>query len=250
MPAFAKSSTRTFLTKKQMHERKVANDVRMRKLLIQYRNQIIAELPPKSSIEDLACKGEMSTCVHVTYPPMKTEGLVDGVEAKVPVHESDVTHFGGWKGVEAEKADPTDHSEKAVRRVGLLQGFPSEHSKHDPSTLPGGQTVIDLLNEWCLGLVKDPKDAMFFQTVFRAYERGEKVCRLEVHLIWDADRWDEWQSEAKSRHSERARERATPQKTLTEYEAEMDSKRVARAAPPPRTIDDEGFEVVGKKRRK
>jgi hypothetical protein len=216
----------------------------LRSLIDQYCNAIIAQLPSTDKVDELANKGHTSIRVHFCHPPMKIDEVIDGEICAVPVYPSELTHFAGFKGTEKEAAEPTDHSEKAVPRVALIQGFrPKDKTGRqmlpDPKTLPGGQTVVDLLNKWAISQADGkPEDAFSFRTLFRGKERRDgrlqTINRMEIHMIWDIAAWDNWSNQSEHRRKTRV-QHSQPQaqaqtQTLDEFMAEREQHRQTRAA--------------------
>jgi hypothetical protein len=157
-------------------------DQRLRDLLAMATKYIESQIPSDEEIT-LAAHDGPSMVVFACHPPSKDK---DGH----PVYPAAKTHFAGFK--DGTLADP---KVKGVPWVALLQGFPTDQydgrRRPDPRTLPGGRTVVDLLNAWILKQYSDPDHAPCFRLVFRGMEKQVQVNRLELQMVWDTAAWDE-----------------------------------------------------------
>lgn len=202
-------------------------EAKTQSLMGQYIRFIISQLPTPEQIDLLAEKGCDSTLVHWAHPPSKVNQTIDGQVERVPRYPAEETHFAGFKGLDKEQANPTDHYTNGVPRVGLIQGFRNPATKKaDPKTLPGGKTVVQLLNEWMLAQFDNPKDSMCFRTVWNG-----KHSRVEIHLVWDEEQWDRRQQRRQEQQEKRQLERSSsrpgptgPTQTLDEYMAAKDAR--------------------------
>lgn len=190
-PFYEMSANVLYAMSQEAHKEYVvpARQDRLRSLLVQYRDDILAHLPPPSVVGRFASDGHVSMPIHYCFPPIKTTEYFNGQVFSVPLHTPDLTHFSGFKGIEEELVNPTDHSINGIPRVSLIQGFRQFGQKiPNPWTLPDGKTVVDLLNEWASGT-----DNICFRTLFVSKQwydgRLVTVNRLEIHMVWDLVGW-------------------------------------------------------------
>ena len=219
--------------------RVAASEARISELRSQLANRIMDQLPPADQVEKMAHDGRSSTRIAVARPPLKKDTeLPNGEVVREFALPAVETHFAGYTG----EGDETDHSQNAIPLISLFQGFRTKSGKADPSTLPGGKTVVDVVQEKLTAMVENPEDSLVVRSVWNGKQR-----RCELHLIWDIEGWDAQQAKIASRvakhRAERAaaRESSKPQMTLEEYEARQQARR-AKA-------DSDGFSTVQSRRR-
>ena len=165
-----------------------SKDSRIREQMSMAVSYLQSLMPSDAEIAHAAANAP-SLVMFSCHPPSK-----DAANGGRPIYPSMKTHFTAFKDGALQ-----DAKTGGVPWVSLLQGFQTDHidgrRRPDPRTLPGSLTAVDLLNRWILKQYPDPDDAPCFRLVFRGKERqnGElvQVNRLELHLVWDSDGWDE-----------------------------------------------------------
>lgn len=137
----------------------------------------------------------------------------------------------------------------------LLQGKHDRKTrKNDPSALPGGRTVIQLVND---ELDKEPEGSDLygctlacemaqdreFKVTDRKTGRERNATCFNVMLIWDLKSYNTRLRERNEKRKAAAEERRKPTRTMAEYQAEKAAKSQAAAA------TANGFHQVKPRRR-
>jgi len=220
-------------------ERVAASIARISKLREELAMRIMSNLPSVSEVERMARDCRSSTCIAVARPPLKKDTVLpNGDTVREFVLPAAETHFAGFTGAD----DETDHTKDAIPLISLFQGFRARSGEADPSTLPGGKTVVDIVQEKLTAMFENPEDSFVVRSVWNGKQR-----RCELHLVWDLEGWDAQQAKIAARVAKHRAERASalesskPQMTLEEYEARRQARR-AKA-------DSDGFTPVQSRRR-
>ena len=140
-------------------------------------------LPSPPEVQEMMQSGRISVRVMIAHPPLKKDTELHGELIREYAFPADQTHFAGYTG----KDDATDHSQDAVPLLSLIQGFRDKRTRKScPSTLPSGKTVVNVVQERLTAMVKNPEDSLVVRSVWNG-----KMRRSEIHLIWDAEKWDD-----------------------------------------------------------
>ena len=182
------------------------SQAKVRALINQLADRIMDNLPTQEQLEGLAQSGKSGVCIEAAKPPMKKRTtLPSGEEVQEFVNQAWETHFAGYKKGEPE----VDHSNGGVPLMALFQGFlktvPGSKPQADPSTLPDGKTVIDIVQERLLAQAGgNPDESLLARGIWNA-----KLKQRELHLVWDIKGWDAWQGKIAARSAEIRQQRAT-----------------------------------------
>jgi hypothetical protein len=186
--AYRKLSQKAVETKASSTEsRQGERRERLVKLLTDYRDLILSQLPSTDRVQQAANRGHSWMTVHYAHPPSKQ-------------YPAELTHFSGCG---------QDPRSGGIPQVSMIQGFRPHGpgAVPDPRSLPDGQTVVDHLNAWALSKVENPKDAVAFRTFFRRAERrGGRwniVNKVEIHMIWDLPKWEAHCAQLEQQRQER-----------------------------------------------
>ena len=122
---------------------------------------------------------------YVFYLPGTHKETVDGKEFLVQNNPEAAVYFSGKDGNPCEGGLPW---------IGILQGFrPKGQEKGDPipSSVPGGRTVTDRVNE------RLSHEGVRIDVAFSGKDRG-----LVLTAIWEEDAWEKRQQSIARKHSE------------------------------------------------
>lgn len=151
----------------------------------------------------------------------------------------------------AEGEDPDAESSPQAM---LAQGkHDHKTGMNDASALPGGRTVIQLINDeldkekegdlaGCLVVLELGRDHKF-KVTDRKTGRKRPATVLKVMLVWNMASYTKRRREQAKKREEAREQRTKPSKTMSEYQAEQAAKKEAV------TADSEGFVKVKPRRR-
>ena len=217
---------------------------RTEELLLQYRDYLLGRVPTQEQLEESVTKGFASVILDKVSTP-------NAIDKDGQRQRADRTHFSGLQ-EDGRMMDPT---KGGVPKIMLAQGPRPRGSRTAvPSLLPGGQTVVDLLNKSELG-----QAGHVFRGVWNARHHY-----LEIHMIWDLPKWQAWlerrsqpqQQQQRGRGSRREQDQEDQEpeqgKTYEEWLAEQGQRQALPAPPAPRqvTADPELKVKVGRRAEK
>ena len=138
----------------------------LQRLMQEYLTWVRSQIPTREELLTKGVLGQSSVIIARAFPPTGRDGVRNPAMS---------AYFAGFDGCTLK-----DPSRGGVTILSLWKGF-RINGRDDPSSLPGGQTIIDLLNAEFqhLGFV--------FQSVWA------HPCH-ELHMVWDVESWEDWRA--------------------------------------------------------